>query len=630
MKIRTPEFKSLFESLPGIYVILNPDLVITAASNTYLTATNTKREKLIGRSFLEITSSNPNNEIFTNFLNYITSLNNKPKNGIPKSIEMLQYDIIRADGVLEERYWIPQTTPVYKSKEELDYIILELKDVTETARKQLIKNENRFSHTMDNMLEGVQIIDFDWKYIYVNDALVRHAKIQKSELLGYTIMDKYPGFDKSPLYKVFEKCFKERVTVRLKNEFIFPDNSKGWFELSLQPIPEGIFILSVDITDKIKAEETAKKILAEKEELAQRMAGIINTLPAHIALLDENAIIIDVNDGWKKFSNQNGYHGEDYCIGSNYINISKKADGRSEKDGNIVASGIESVLKKENPEFIYEYPCHSPKEKRWFRMIVTPIIGKAFKGAVVMHMDITQLHQLEMERLKSKTDEHKKITKAMLHAQELERHYLGQELHDNINQLLVGSKLYLELEGERNGQIKEVIKYPIELINKTINEIRLLSKKLVSPVIHFKLHDLIEDLLSNYSKNSTTTTHFNYDFSDTLISDDLKLNVFRIIQEQLNNIAKHAKATEINISIAETNSTLSITVSDNGVGFNLANKANGIGISNMKNRVDSFKGKIEINSSEGCGCKTTIHIPLLPLQTTDTPIKMDKKSIKTN
>lgn len=539
---------------------------------------------------------------------------------MPKSLELLQYDIIRADGVLEERYWIPQTTPVYKSKKELDYIILELKDVTETARKQLIKNENRFSHTMDNMLEGVQIIDFDWKYIYVNDAVVRHAKIQKNELLGYTIMDKYPGFDKSPLYKLFEQCFKERVTVRLKNEFIFPDNSKGWFELSLQPIPEGIFILSVDITAKIKAEERTKKILAEKEELAQRMSGIINTLPAHIALVDENSIIIDVNDGWKIFSTLNGYQGENYSIGSNYINNSKKADGRSEKDGNIVAAGIESVLKKETSEFIYKYPCHSPKEKRWFKMIVTPIIGKAFKGAVVMHLDVTNLHQLEIERLKkSKTDEHKKITKAMIEAQELERHYLGQELHDNINQLLLGSKLYLELEGERNDLFKEVIKYPLELINQTINEIRLLSKKLVSPVINFNLHGLIEDLLSNLHKNSTTTTHFKYDFSDTLISHHLKLNIYRIIQEQLNNIAKHAKANDINISITETNRILCITVSDDGVGFNLANKAKGIGISNMKNRVASFKGKMEIVSSEGNGCNTIIHIPILSLPTATIP-----------
>ncbi len=152
-----------------------------------------------------------------------------------------------------------------------------VRDVTQKIanEKKVVASEKQFRNLLDTMLEGAQLIGFDWKYLYVNDAFTRHAKYTREELLGYTVMEKFPGIENVPIYKVYQKCFDERKAMHLINEFVFPDKSVGYFELSFQPVPEGIFILSVDITEKKKAEIELQKLNTELEiKVSQRTAQL--------------------------------------------------------------------------------------------------------------------------------------------------------------------------------------------------------------------------------------------------------------------------------------------------------------------------------------------------------------------
>jgi PAS domain S-box-containing protein len=126
---------------------------------------------------------------------------------------------------------------------------------TQAKEKELSEKETHFRYTLDNMLEGIQMHDFSWRYIYVNDALVKSSKSTREELIGVSLMEKYPGIEHSDLFKVLKRCMDERVAQHLETEFVFPDGSKADFELSIQPIPEGIFVLSVDRTEQKKAQE---------------------------------------------------------------------------------------------------------------------------------------------------------------------------------------------------------------------------------------------------------------------------------------------------------------------------------------------------------------------------------------
>jgi len=133
----------------------------------------------------------------------------------------------------------------------------ELKTADEELRQQMEKleeSEERYRTTLDNMLEGCQIIDREFKYIYINDTAARHGRKAKEELIGKTMMEAYPGIQNAKLFPILQDCLKEKIPQHFENEFIYEDGSSGWFDLSMQPVPEGVFILSIDITKRKKAE----------------------------------------------------------------------------------------------------------------------------------------------------------------------------------------------------------------------------------------------------------------------------------------------------------------------------------------------------------------------------------------
>jgi PAS domain S-box-containing protein len=114
--------------------------------------------------------------------------------------------------------------------------------------------EARYHRIIDGMLEGLQLIGYDWRYLFVNEVVARHGQRSREELLGRTMMEAYPGIDQTPLFDVLRQCMDRRTPRHLENEFTYPDGSSRWFDLSIQPSPEGLLILSTDITERKEAE----------------------------------------------------------------------------------------------------------------------------------------------------------------------------------------------------------------------------------------------------------------------------------------------------------------------------------------------------------------------------------------
>jgi diguanylate cyclase (GGDEF)-like protein len=129
--------------------------------------------------------------------------------------------------------------------------------------------------------------------------------------------------------------------------------------------------------------------LAEAQDLVLTYAGIINSIPANIALLDERGVILYANESWRNFSELKRYGGS-HGAGVNYLDFCRTAQGDDAPDARRIADGIESILRRESSHFTHEHPCHSSSEKRWFRAIVTPIDFGSHKGAVIMHLNTTE------------------------------------------------------------------------------------------------------------------------------------------------------------------------------------------------------------------------------------------------
>jgi len=367
----------------------------------------------------------------------------------------------------------------------------------------------------------------------------------------------------------------------------------------------------LDISARKKAEQQLTTSLLEKQALANRFSTILNTLPANIALLDNKGTIVEVNNAWRNFRADNCFQGNHYNIGQNYISMTAATIAAHETDARIVSSGIRLILENRKDEFVFEYECHSHNLKRWFRMVATPLKNKEHEGAVVMHIDISELKKLEQERLDSKLNEQKKITRAMMRAQEKERDELGRELHDNLCQLLAALKMKLSacIGNQENSQ--PIISESVDFLENAINETRHLSHRMLTPrFAESGLADALHNLTMLYNHGNRMVELD----ADTAGKEDipapLKETIYRIAQEQLNNIEKYAMASEVKVHLHASPCLLRLVIEDNGKGFDTGKKRAGAGLTNIMNRAESFNGSAKIISSPGEGCVLLVEIPL--------------------
>ncbi len=122
------------------------------------------------------------------------------------------------------------------------------------AENTLRRTEERYRSTLDTILEGCQLIGFDWHYLYLNPAASIQNRRPNAELLGRAMPDAWPGIEASNVFGMLRRCMDDRISVRAETEFEFADGHKGWFDVRAQPVPEGIFVLSVDISERRRAE----------------------------------------------------------------------------------------------------------------------------------------------------------------------------------------------------------------------------------------------------------------------------------------------------------------------------------------------------------------------------------------
>jgi signal transduction histidine kinase len=263
---------------------------------------------------------------------------------------------------------------------------------------------------------------------------------------------------------------------------------------------------------------------------------------------------------------------------------------------------IEYRFKKDNGSYTYVYDRGK---------IIRNGQGKPIRmiGAA---QDITERKRLEQILIQKELERQKAINQATVETQEQERSEIGKELHDNVNQVLTTTKLYLDLALSNPEMKDELVEKSVKNIINVINEIRQLSRSLMDPSIgDLGLIDSIHDLVNNI--NLTRKIHVRLKANedvDAALSQNQKLTIFRIIQEALNNAIRHAKASTVDIHIQKTDNHVRMDIQDDGIGFNPNKIKKGAGLKNIQNRVYLIDGKHIIKSEPEKGCTITIEFPI--------------------
>ncbi len=320
----------------------------------------------------------------------------------------------------------------------------------------------------------------------------------------------------------------------------------------------------------------------------------------------DNSYLAECNDA---FAQLYGYHTAEKIIGCP-LNRLMPADNEV---------NIAFLLKFFSNKFVIKDEVSHEVDKDDNPVIFLNNMVGIIEGDYIQRVWGTQRNITEQVALQNTLNEEREIrqqqiTEAVIAGQEKERTELGEELHDNINQILASTKLYIECAMKDENPRMDLIAESKLLIEKAMFEIRNLSKSLLPPSLgKTGLLQALHELVENINEVNELSIHVDWKIMDeNNISNKLKLTIFRIIQEQLNNVIKHANAQQVIISITETGKHIKLGIQDNGIGFNTELKRKGVGLRNISSRAQVNKGVVSIDSEPGAGCEVIVTFPVEP------------------
>ncbi|MEO8615330.1 MAG: PAS domain S-box protein [Luteolibacter sp.] len=409
------------------------------------------------------------------------------------------------------------------------------------------------------------------------------------------------------------------------------DGSEFPIEISLSPLDskEGVLISAAirDITERKQAEASIR-------ENQQYRAAILDAIPAEIAVIDRQGNIVAVNAPWQRFNETNGGSpGYLTGVGANYLDVS-----RASGDADDAVAGVEAVLSGKLREFHLEYPCDSAGENRWFLMQVVPA-PESFGGAILAHTDISSQKNAEQElrqfnikleervqnrtavleqataRLRNEIAERGRLEEEILQISEREQMRIGLDLHDDLGQQLVGigmlaQVLSNDLKAESHPRAEDVTKLQTCLAASLATTRNLAKSFYPVELEHAGLIPALEDLarrttaLTKVACKVTTNGEFP-------VEKSFEIHLYRIVQESISNALKHGRAGKIGIHCFKTGLSQSLTITDNGSGFNEEDidYQKGMGLCLFQYRARLIGATITVRRGNNGGCIVACTLP---------------------
>ncbi|MFZ5948030.1 MAG: PAS domain S-box protein [Stygiobacter sp.] len=396
--------------------------------------------------------------------------------------------------------------PIYDTNGSILGIVIAFQDETDKRRqhKLLSESEYRLRSTFDSMLEGCQILSNDWNYLFINDTAEKHNRRPKEELLGKKYMDMWPDIEDTEVFKLIKKCMEFRTPQQIENEFIFPDGTIGFFNVKIEPVPEGVLILTEDITERKQAE----KSLREKTNILESFFE--NTLTL-VAMLDKDFNFIRVNKAYADVDEKD----VDFFIGKNHFDLYPS-------DAKEI---FEEVKRTKKSYHAYERP---------FTYQYNPERGVTYwDWSLVPLLDENNEVQLLIFTLLNVTE--RVITKMKL----VENEKFLTSLFDSMNDVIYTTTLSDRIIRNANKAVYDIFGYnPEEIIGKQVKvlysseEIFLEYGKVLSSAIKENKNFVRAELLMKRKDGTEFYCDVQTTFINSFDKDVLAISVLRDITEK--------------------------------------------------------------------------------------------------
>jgi len=520
-----------------------------------------------------------------------------------QSQESITVGIEKPDGKL---VWLLVNSQAIYSNGEIETVVASFNDITaiKHANDRIKESEALFRTFMNNSNAYAWICDEDGILVYFNSLFAaawnvgddKHNK-HISEIFTTDIAEKFIERNKQFL-QTGEPSF---LIAESKRE----DGSIGQFALYRFNIPVKTYkrligFQAFDITDHQQA-------LEELRKTNERFFLIANATSD--AIWDQD---LETNEIYRSsnFSKLSGYSMDEIQSDLDWW-FTKVHPEDKERVKQKVKEYMSGNKQSWNDE--YRFLCADGTYKTIYdKGFFIYRKGKPIRiiGAI---QDVTERKTLEEQLLNEKIKQQRLINKTTIAAQEEERDNISKELHDNVNQLLMSTKLYINLARKQPDQCIELLKKAEEYQLMAVEEIRKLSKKLNSSLVKvLGLKKSIQEIVNSFKQLHDIPVTFEYhDELEDILMDEQKLMVFRIVQEQSNNIRKYANAERVLISLIRKEDRIHLVINDDGVGFKADEaKTNGIGLTNIASRVNVLNGEFNIDAYPGNGCTLSVNFPL--------------------
>jgi PAS domain S-box-containing protein len=489
------------------------------------------------------------------------------------------------------------------------------KDISERKEieAKLKESEQFYRNLITNSLDGIVLADITGKVTYCGPSVQKLSGYGATDVIGRLLFDFIHPDDVARANDAFmRELRKESVEDYLLLRLRHSNHHWVWCTVRAHNLLDDPAFNSIAIyfTDDTKR----KRIEDRLRDSEERFRHLLDNLATAVVLQDTTSEVVVCNNAAYELL---GFT-EDQLVGRTSFDPSWnviREDG-SDFPNDMHPGPVAIRTKKMVRDVVMGVYRPTQKDRVWLLANAEPVMDEHedIIHVICSFTDITEQKRLSTRLMEEEIQKQRLLIQATIDGQEKERKEIGNELHDNINQHLTTTRLYLEVAGEKaSGEVREMIQHAHHELTEIFNEIRKLSQSLVPPTLgDIGLVESIQDLTDSLQRIHAFDISFTHEsFFEDGLAENLKVMIFRIIQEQVNNIVRHAAASSVIIDLKRDPVQLQLRVSDNGAGFEMAERKMGLGLTNIMNRATLFNGSVEIRTKPQEGCELRVRIPYL-------------------